>query len=331
MDLRPYLSVKPALFQQGVKLVRNGEFWYQPFILADGFEVGEGQNLADRYQGCQSLFDWNVYLSKEHLGAWDGKRVLAPDPVHFARSNQRYRLCYERIADTVAKNVELSSSSVLELGCNTGLNLFNLAVRGAKNCVGVDWTDYTKQFKWLNETLGTDVKFQRGIYDNVAHRLDRDPGEFDVVINTVFLNHQSDPLHCLSYLADRARNGLFLWILLNDSPNMDLRYGDVSGVHDLGSGKPFPLSFHNDVTVSRSLLSESFRRLGFGNVSYLPEPTDPESAPPTGLAPFTMLYAERTSNVKSALSNRKHSGFVSPPAGNFARRLGRKFKRLLKG
>lgn len=303
MDLRVTLMNRPDLLLQGVTFIREGKIWYQPFVFADGIEVGEGQNLADEYRNCASLFDFNVCLSPQHAHIWqDNPRRLATDAAHFSRCNQRYRACYERLADAIAARIDLSTATVLEIGCNTGITLFYLASRGAKSCTGVDWTDYTEQFAWLNRVLDTSVVFLRGSYDNLSHRSDIALDPADVVINTVFLNHQSDPLHCLAFLADRARKGLLLWLLLNDGPDMTVRYGDVSGVHDIGAGKPFPLSFHNDVTISKPMLMESLRRLGFDDVEIISHPTDAASAPPGGLRYFTMLYASRTRAVRSALA-----------------------------
>jgi SAM-dependent methyltransferase len=325
MDLRPYLADRPKMLKAGAKFVETAQLFYQPFILADGFEVGEGQNLVENYRGCESALDNNVSLAPQYLPLWKGNsRKLAVDSKYFSQCNHRYRLCYERIADTIAAKVNLSSSTVMELGCNTGLTLFYLAQRGAGRCIGIDSNDYRSQFHWLNATLGTHVTFHRDNYDNIKHQLRRDPGCFDVVVNTVFLNHQSDPLLCLAYLADRARAGIFLWLLLNDSDDMVIQYGKVSGIHDLGAGKRFPGAFRNDVTISRPLLIESLHGLGFDDVEFIEAPLDPDSAPPESLAPFTMLYARRTAPVRSALA--RLSLFTR---AKFA--VGRADQRLFKG
>lgn len=299
MDLRPYLAGRDDLLREGIELIQAGKLWYQPFILAEGVEVGEGQNIVDGYRGCESLYDWNVSLSSQYRALWQGSpRKLAVDPVYFSKCNERYRLCYKQIVDTIASRVDLSSSSILEVGCNTGQVLFWLATLGAQSCVGVDWTDYRKEFSWLNRTLGTNVKFMRGRYHNIKHRLTVRAGRADVVVNTVFLNHQSDLLHCLSYLADQARKGLFLWILLNDHEEFIVRYGALEGVHDFGSWRYFPESLHNDVSISRPFLIAALGRLGFGRVEFMERPaTMPET-----MSGFWMVYAHRTERTRSALT-----------------------------
>jgi hypothetical protein len=92
------------------------------------------------------------------------------------------------------------------LGCNTCLILFYCALRGAK-CFGQIGSITVGRLIGSNRVLSCDVRFRRGVYDNLSHRLDGDPGEFDILVNSTFMLHRSDPLHCLSYLADRARKG----------------------------------------------------------------------------------------------------------------------------
>jgi SAM-dependent methyltransferase len=228
---------------------------------------------------------------------WFGRhRVMAVDPIFFRDCNRRYRLCYERIADALVERLgdDISGLSFLEIGCNSGLNLFNLARRGAGSCLGVDWGHYRAAFAWLNEALGTKVRFRRGDYDNLRHRVpDRRIDDADVIVNTVFLNHQCDPLQFLCFIADRARRALFLWVLLDErGDEMTLTFGNVGGLHDIGGHRPFPLSFQNDIKISRALLIETLRRLGFGKIEEIAQPTeDPALAPPASLLPFTMIFA----------------------------------------
>lgn len=304
MDLRPFLT-DPKLFNDGIELIRQGVVFYQPLILAEGVEVGEGQNIENNYAGCESTLDWNVYLAPAYRHLWnDPTRKLAEDPIRFSFCNQKYRLCYERVTNTITDAFEgkIESLSVLEIGCNTGLNLFYLARKGARYCLGVDWTDYSYAFLWLNRTLGTAVHFRRGVYDNLQHRMDIEIREFDVVVNTVFINHQSDPLHFLCYLADRARRALLLWVLLDEfQDRLAILYTPVSGVHDLGGTRPFPLSLHNGVSMTRALFVHALQQLGFDDVQFIAQPTDPNLSPPTGLRPFSLVIANRTRDVKSAL------------------------------
>jgi hypothetical protein len=307
MDLRRLLNGRPDLLKEGLDFVCEGEFCYQPWILADGIEVGEGQNFVDLYRDASGRYDNNIYLSPPHSHHLLGgpARKLASDPDYFARCNQSYRLCYERIVDIIAEKNDLATSTVFELGCNTGLILFYCALRGAK-CFGTDWVDYSRQFDWLNRVLICDVRFRQGVYDNLSHRLDSDPGEFDILVNSAFMLHQSDPLHCLSYLADRARKGLLLWIHLLDRDEAAIHFDPLNDLQDLGRGKPFPLSIHNGVRLTKRMLVDSLRSLGFAQVDFYPSPS------PGILDTFSIIYASRTSDVRSALTTAGSYATVAP-------------------
>lgn len=312
MDLRPYLKAADGghalhgrIFERGMKLVQNGELWYQPFILADGVEVGEGQNLEEGYRNTSSIFDHNVFLSPEFRPYWDGNpRKLAADGAYFRACNQKYRFGYELLADHIVARAggDLSEMSVMEIGCNTGLNLFHLAARGAKSCIGIDWSDHSAAFDWLNDVLKTRVQFIRGSYDNLTHSIwGVEVPVADVVLNTVFLNHQCDPIEALCYLADHARKALFLWVLLdNRSDEMTVTYHHTTGVHDLGATRPMPLSFHNDIRVSAALLTECLRRLGFEDIEFIAPPPDIDVKLVPSLVPFQMVWARRTHERPSA-------------------------------
>jgi SAM-dependent methyltransferase len=316
MDLRPHLKDRPQLLAEGLELIKQRDLWYQPLILADGIEVGEGQNLFDRYRSCQDLFDWNVYLSDEHRHHWAQVRgKLAADPRHFRRTNAIYRAFYDRVAGIIAEHVDVAGASFLEIGCNTGLNLFNVAVRGARRCTGVDWTNHAPVIDWLNRVLGTDVRFIAAGYDNLTHTLPDAVPEADVVINTVFMNHQCDPLQFLCCLADRARRGVMLVVLLDGDPaERSISFGEVSGIHDLGAGKPFPLSIHNNVRLSKAMLSDALRGLGFE--PSFPDPHDGVRFRELkrklrwlkGMEGFTMVYGARVRETRSA--------YHRPPAGD---------------
>ncbi|MBV8939531.1 MAG: hypothetical protein JO089_06800, partial [Alphaproteobacteria bacterium] len=166
MDLRPYIQT-PKQLAQGIALIRSKHLFYQPFILADDVEVGEGQNLHDEYQGVTQIWDYNVYAP--HHDADQGKQP--EDLAVFRQRNQEYRSIYTYISDQICnRNPDIANLTVGEIGCNTGLNLFNMALRGAKRCYGYDWNDMQPVFSWLNRLLGTRVEFTQATYDNLYHR-----------------------------------------------------------------------------------------------------------------------------------------------------------------
>lgn len=231
-----------------------------------------------------------------------GRGKLVEKPRHFTQCNAIYRGYYDRVADIIAsKNPDLAATSFLEIGCNTGINLLNLAARGANDCAGIDWTNYTEVFGYFGRTIGRDIRFQTATYDNLLHSASVDVPEVDVMINTVFMNHQSDPLQFLSFIADRARKGLFLWVLIETETKLPaITFRSVAGIHDLGAGKPFPLSLHNDIRISRPLLDRALHALGFGDITAYPHPKRWIRRGIAGLEAFTMVYASRTSETRSA-------------------------------
>lgn len=299
MDLRPHITTSGQL-ETGLDLIRSGQLFYQPFILADDVEVGEGQNLHDQYKDVAELLDLNAYAPAFDIGS----RKQPLDLQHFRRCNADYRRIYEYVADEICKrwDGDIREMTVAEIGCNTGLNLFNMAIRGAKKCTGYDWNNMTPIFRWLNDLLGTAVAFHQGTYNNLYHHFNElDVEEADIMINTVFTNHQCDPLQFLSYLCDRARKGVFLWALVHAGmKEACLLYPNADEDHAImQTGRPFPLYFYNGVAVSEPLLMLAFARLGFGEVTFIDKlPTNEQwDRFQTG---FRMYYAKRTSEVRSA-------------------------------
>ena len=304
MDLRPYIKTKTQLYR-GVDLIRQNLLFYQPFILSDHIEVGEAQNLCDNYKDSTSVFDNNVYAKDINFG----DRKLATDLARFRKLNDEYRSMYNYICDTICKqfNGDIKELTFGEIGCNTGLNLFNLAVRGAKECNGYDWNNMSGVFCWLNDILQTNVKFTVGTYDNLQHRFKEvDIPEVDVMINTVFTNHQCDILQFLCYICDRARKGVFLMVLTNlDTDGLTILY-DIPPDSIIPFDRPFPLFFSNGVTISEKLLRLSMQQLGFEDVMEI-EKFNPGKEGHNFMHAFRMFFAKRTKNIKSAYWNRDHS------------------------
>lgn len=298
MDLRPYIKSQDQL-DRGIELIRKNLILYQPYILHDDVEVGQGQLEIDHYKDSKSVFDLNVYAKGFDVGS----RRQPADKDYFRQCNAEYSKIYDFIAQTIydLNGQDLTRLSIAEIGCNSGLNLFNLAMKGAGQCKGYDWNDMTPAFDWLNEVLGVKVEFKQGIWDNLFHKFSTSEiPEVDVMINTIFTNHQCDPLQFLAYICDRSRKAVFLLMLINKYDTMTIKYGDGGGMFDFQS--PFPLNYNNAVSVSRSLLEDSLKRLGFGEIV--------ELSPPVGrglssfVQSFRMFYAKRTDDTRSAYWHR---------------------------
>ena len=302
MDLRPYIKTREQL-DRGINLIKNKMLSYQPFILADDIEVGEGMNLHDGYREDHFLFDLNAYAKGMDIG--QGKQP--PDPARFRQCNQEYRQMYEYVCESIVKNVgaSIENLSFCELGCNTGLTLFYLALRGAHSCHGIDKNDTHAVFAWLNDILGTNVSFSKASYSNLYHEfegIDLEP--VDVMINTVFTNHQCDPLQFLCYMCDRAKTGVFLWVLLSGLADCAIGFPPAQ-LTPLKTGGAFPLYFNNGVQLSESLLRVALARLGFEDVRLIDKfvPSEKWDRFQSG---FRMFYARRTQPWKSAYWTAKH-------------------------
>ncbi len=304
MDLRPYINNQSQI-NKGIELIKQNHLFYQPFILSDTLEVGEGQNFCDHYKDVSSVFDLNVYAE----GIDFGDRKLAPNKEYFRECNEQYRYMYDFVATTIKKmlNDDISNTSFAEIGSNTGLNLFNLAKMGAKSCAGYDWNNLTTTFNWLNDILGTNVQFKQGIWDNLYHRFTTmDVPEVDVMINTIYTNHQCDPLQFLAYICDRAKVGAFLWVLVHPGDTYTITF--THQAHDIlvNENSLFPLCINNDVNISKKLFLQSLKSLGFGEVTEL-HPNMENNKLKYFTDNFVMFYAKRTSEVRSAYWQREHS------------------------
>lgn len=297
MDLRPY-RLSASQLEEAVRFIRDGSLRYQPFIFADTLEVGEGQNLHDRYP--DGLFVNQVYADRD-LGL--GK-VQTSDLAHFRACNAGYRNLYEHFADAIAGHFEdrMGDLDFAEIGCNSGLHLFNLALRGARSCTGYDWNEMGPLFAWLNRILGTDVAFHRSTWNRYNHQLDgADAPEVDVMISSVFLNHQFDPLQHIAYICDRSREAVFLWVLAASpqphpyvvaySPSMEMipEGKDVAG---------FPDFLNNGISISEPLLRIILERLGFTDIQTI-EPPDVDAEWQQFCKGFRAYLAIRTSNRRS--------------------------------
>ncbi|MHB1218458.1 MAG: hypothetical protein ACYC1L_09720 [Alphaproteobacteria bacterium] len=298
MDLRPY-KLNAKQIARAKALIRDGLLRYQPFIFTDTLEVGEGQNLHDRYP--DGLFVSQVYC-EEDLGI---ERAQTQNLEHFRYCNAGYRRFYDHFADFIADQFggEFSELAFSEIGCNSGLHLFNLAVRGARSCTGYDWTDMTPAFNFLNEALNTRVKFKSALWNRHQHRIDgASVPEVDVMLSSVFINHQFDPLQHIAYICDRSRKAVFLWILI-DTPKTGNPYVvSYSPSLELSRNpkdrQPFPNFLNNGVTISEPLLKTILERLGFGKIIDIPVP-DLDDDWQRFCVGFRPYLAIRTTEMKS--------------------------------
>src|SRR3989441_7282211 len=104
MDLRKYIKNR-AQMDAGVEIIKQNLLFYQPFILSDDIEVGEGMNQCDRYVGVESIFDLNVYAKGIDLAP----RKQPADFQWFHRCNQEYRQIYDFVCEQILRSEEHTS------------------------------------------------------------------------------------------------------------------------------------------------------------------------------------------------------------------------------
>lgn len=321
MDLRPY-NLTPAQVEQAIGFIRQYLLYYQPYIITDTLEVGEGQNFNDGYDR-KDIYRASIYSDRDlNLGIPQAKNLE-----HFRRCNADYRKFYDSFADQIVAHfgAEFKDLTFSEIGTNSGLHLFNLAKRGARRCMGYDWNDMGPLFKWMNGILGTNVEFTKAIWNRYYHRLDgMEHPEVDVMISSVVLNHQIDFLAHLAYLCDRAKRAIFLWVQTEHSDATDgvdaawdykaskqyfISVCEPNALHPLvkqdWEGNPFPICFDHGITISDPLLKRSLQYLGFETILPLKNPEVGEGWKPytNGFKPY---LAVRTRNTKSGYWHTRH-------------------------
>jgi tRNA (mo5U34)-methyltransferase len=103
---------------------------------------------------------------------------------------------------------DLTSKSVLDIGCNAGFYAMEMKRRGASRVLGVDSDeDYLQQARFAAEVTGLDIEYRSlSVYDL------RDLGEqFDVVLFMGVLYHLRHPLLALDILHDHVTKDLLVF------------------------------------------------------------------------------------------------------------------------
>ena len=55
----------------------------------------------------------------------------------------------------------------------------------------------------------------KNFYEKEKHLKSYDVPEVDVMLNTVFTNHQFDPMQFIAYCCDRSKKAVFFWSLMD--------------------------------------------------------------------------------------------------------------------
>ena len=349
MDLRKYIKTEEDL-QKAIYFISNGILFYQPFIIHDNIIVGEARNFIKEYSDVDNIYDYNLYAKGfpelENINGVKRNLISEEEKDFFIKINNEYDYLYDFFINEIIKELDepLRNLSFAEIGSNSGMTLLKLCEKGAKECYGYDWTDYGQLYSWYKKLLNVNIKFQQCGWDNLYHRILKkneysfnnnnyifeemfyrrdinlktyDIPEVDVMINTVFTNHQFDPLQFISYCCDRSKKMVFFWVLVDtDNPdNCSLSFPESSPHEKIipSEDRDFPLNFNNHVRFTEKLFCNTLFQCGFGEVKKI-TPEVSKDFYNFGIGSWNnkitnggwrFFIGKRTSDIKSAFYNNK--------------------------
>ncbi|HZC44669.1 MAG TPA: TIGR04290 family methyltransferase [Acidobacteriaceae bacterium] len=143
----------------------------------------------------------------EDLGPWFhnmhlGNVQTAPD--HFLGDYPAMK--YQRFREALPS--DLSSLTVLDIGCNAGFYSLEMKRRGARQVLGIDTNEhYLRQARFAAEVTGLDVAFERMAVWDIAS-LER---KFDLVIFMGVLYHLRHPLLALDLIHAHVAKDMLLF------------------------------------------------------------------------------------------------------------------------
>jgi len=141
------------------------------------------------------------------LGPWfQNLRLngLQTAPGHFLGDYPQVK--FERFSASLPR--DLTSRTVLDIGCNAGFYSFEMKRRGADRVLGIDTDDhYLAQAHFAAELSGLDVEFRRMSVWDVAGLDER----FDLVIFMGVLYHLRHPLLALDLIHEHVSRDLLLF------------------------------------------------------------------------------------------------------------------------
>jgi|GEM_PF-5746450 len=294
MDLRDR-NLSPENLKAIEQFIVERRLGYQPFIFADRLEVGEGLRFHDGEASSGHIYWPDAPTEIQNL--------LVDCPEHFRECNRNLRTIYEFLLDTLVQKFDsnISHLTFAEIGCNTGYFLHGLGVRGAKRCLGFDFTNNKKVFEWFNQVLGINSEFYFAEWDSLSHSLRyAEIPEVDVVLSIAVLCHVADPLQHLAYLCDRARKAVLVYTPVTQDNNLSIEFGHPA---KYPKALKYPLNFDNDIRLSIPLLKLALEQSGFGELYPIPCPQNVSEKWKAWFACQQGYIALRTSESKTALSS----------------------------
>lgn len=191
-----------------------------------------------------------------------------PDRDRFVLESGNQAAMYDQFIDFADEIVGIKGHSFFDMACNSGFFCYRTSERGATRSVGMDVGDHAHTFEIVNRLLGTNAEFYRGTYDMRRHEIQGVDGEFDIVFNTAFMCHSSDPTFLVEALAKRAKKALLIFSKFMRDDEYLVRYSTTTSHY---FGQSYPICFDATTEMSDSLLMFAFKELGFSTVHEVPQ------------------------------------------------------------
>lgn len=251
MDLRKYKLTDSQVRQ--AQQVLN----YQPFIITDDIHTGVAHSWLHHEEGGRRVYGLDEFV-------FDRTKEAQEVYAKAYDANTRLAFMYDLFLDHIAER--FPGASLADMACNNGYFVVGAALRGMGQCTGFDREDYSGSLAFLNSIAGTKVTFKKRSYDSWTHIV-KDFEPHDIVIASQVMQHISDPLYFLSFVASRARKALFLFTGMGDTDEYLVYYKEPNRFY---TDSKFPVNFDNDVGLSRGLLFKSLDQLGFDEIIEIP-------------------------------------------------------------
>ncbi|MBS0154074.1 MAG: hypothetical protein JSS38_05760 [Nitrospira sp.] len=251
MDLRKF-----GITQNQVQAAREC-LNYQPFILSDEIITGVAYSWLHHQDGGRRAYGLHEFVFDRSVEAEDVWRKAYD-------ANRRLATMYDCFLDHIAER--FPGCSLADMACNNGYFVVGAALRGLRTCTGFDRADYSSSVSFLCSLTGVDVEFRHRSYDSWNHTV-QDFAPHDIVVASQIMQHLSDPLYFLSFVASRAKKALLLFTGMGDTDEFLVYYQQPNRFY---TDAKFPVCFDNDVGLSRGLLFKSLDMLGFDEIIEIP-------------------------------------------------------------
>jgi hypothetical protein len=230
---------------------------YQPFIITDQIITGVAYSWLHHQDGGRRVYGLHEFVFDRATEAEDTWNKAYD-------ANRRLATMYDCFLDHIADRFK--GCSLADMACNNGYFVIGAALRGLGKCTGFDHGDYSTSISFLCSLTGAKVEFRHQAYNSWTHVV-HDFEPHDVVVASQIMQHISDPLYFLSFIASRAQKALLLFTGMGDTDELMVYYQQPNRFY---KDAKFPVCFDNDVGLSRGLLYKSLEMLGFDEIVEIP-------------------------------------------------------------